>query len=212
MHAFHNYRKLHKLLGLAKRLVHGIVSQLDTQERGRVGRHGTSQRRAEAREEGLVAAAGVQLPDDAAQRHVALGRLQARLDRVDGEDGDPHGDTGRTTGGDDGAEAQLARGPAGDGVLGAEAALDVLVGGKVAGGAGAVAGERGDAAAEDAAHAALLVELADDVDAAVVLGLLARRERFLALDLKDDLDALKGRRDGGHGNGGEKTGGGHLGD
>lgn len=188
------------------------MSQLDTQEGGGVGRDGTGQGRTEAGEEGLEAAAAVELADDTTKSDVALGGLEARLDGVDGEDGNPHGNTGSTTGGDDGADAEVAGGLAGDGVLGAEGALDVLVGGKVGGGAGAVAGEGGDAAAEDGADAALLVELADDVEAAVVFGLLAGAEGLLALDLEDDLDALKGGGDGGHGDGGEETGGGDLAD
>lgn len=195
---------------LVKGLPHRLVSQLHAQEGGSIGRHSTSQGRAEAREERLEAAPAVQLADDAAERDVALGRLQARLDGVDGEDGDPHGDAGGGTGAGDGRQAQLARGLAGDGVLGAQRALDVLVGGEVGGGPGPVAGQGGRAAAENAAHAALAVELADDVEAAVVLGLLAGRELLLALDLEDDLDALKGRGDGRHGYGGQEAGRGDL--
>lgn len=197
-------------LPLVKRLVHGLVGQLDTQESRRVGGHGTGEGGTEAGEEGSVTALAVEATDDAADGDVALGGLEAGLDGVDGEDGDPHGDTGGGAGAGDGHEAELAAGLAGLGVDGGHAALDVLVGGEVGGGAGPVAGEGGDAAAEDAAHAALLVQLADDVDAAVVLGLLAGRERLLALHLEDDLDALKGRGDGRHGDGGEEARGGDL--
>ena len=52
---------------------------------------------------------------------------------------------------------------------------------------------------------AALVEMAHDVQAAAVLGLLARRERLLALDLQQHLDALKGRRDERHGDGAEES-------
>ena len=57
-----------------------------------------------------------------------------------------------------------------------------------------------------------MVELADDVEAAAVFWLLAGFERLLALDLEDDFDALKGGGDCGHGDGGEETCCGDLGD
>lgn len=187
------------------------MSQLDTQEGGGVGRHGTRQRRADTGEEGLETTLAVQLLDDSANGHARLrARLQTALDGVDGEDGDPHGHTSTSTGNGNGRQTQLAVGLAGDGVLGGKLLLDVLVGGKVGGGTGAVASEGGNAATEDGADAALLVEVANDVNGAVVLGLLAGLEDLLALDLEDDLDALKGGGNGSHGNGGQETGGGDL--
>lgn len=199
------------LLNRTESLVHGLVSQLDTQEGGGVGGHGSAQSRTEAREEGLDTSLSVELADDASQRDVALGGLQTRLDGIDGEDGNPHGNTGSTTCSHDGGNAQLARGVA-VGVLGAELGLDDLVRGKVTGGSGTITGERGEGAAEDGADAALLVELADDVAGAAVLGLLAGRELLLALDLQNNLDALEGGRDGRHGDGREEAGGRGLGD
>lgn len=188
------------------------MSEFDAQEGRSIGGHGSRQGRAEAREEGLETSLAVELTNDAANRDVALGGLQARLDRVHGEDGDPHGDTSSGAGGSHGGQTQLARWLPRDGILGAELALDVLVGGKVGGGAGPVAGEGGGAAAEDAADAAFAVELADDVEAAAVLGLLAGGELLLALNLEDDLDALKGGGDHGHGDGGEEARGRDLAD
>lgn len=177
------------------------MRELHAEEGRGVGGHRPRQRGTETREEGLEAALAVELPDDAAQGDVALRGLQTGLDSVDGEDGDPHGDAGGGTGARHGGQAELAGGLA-LGVLGAHLALDVLVGGEVGGAAGTVPGEGGDAAAEDAADAALAVELADDVEAAVVLWLLAGSELLLALHLEDDLDALEGGGDGGHGDGG----------
>lgn len=198
-------------VSLVEHLVHGLVSQLDTQEGGSVSGHGTRQRRADTREEGLEAALAVQLLDDSANGHAGLGaRLQTALDGINGENGDPHSHTGTSTSNGNGRQTQLAVGLASDGVLGGELLFDVLVGGKVGGGAGTVAGKGGNAAAEDGADTALFVEVADDIDGAVVLGLLARLEDLLALDLEDDLDALKGGGDGGHGNGGQETGSGDL--
>lgn len=197
---------------LPKRFVHELVCQLHAQEGSRVGGHGPRQRGPEAREEGLESPLAVQLADDPADGHVPLCRLQARLDRVDGEDGYPHGHARGGARARHGRQAQLARGPPRGRVLGAEAALDELVGGEVGGGPGTVAGEGGGAAAEDAAEPALAVELADDVEPARVLGLLAGRELLLVLDLKDDLDALEGGGDGRHGDGGEEAGGGDLAD
>lgn len=189
----------------SKRLVHKVVSQLDTQESSSIGRHSSSQSRAKAGEESFNATLSVEFANDTTQRDVALGSLQTRLDGINREDGNPHGDASTTTSGNDGGDAQLA-GLASDGVLGGEGALDVFVGSKVTGGTGAVTSQRGDGAAEDAADSAFLVQLADDVDAAVVLWLLAGRELFLALDLQDDLDAFKGGRDCRHGDRAEESG------
>lgn len=186
------------------------MSQLDTQKRSSIGWNSTSQRRSETREEGLVATLSVELTNNTTQRDVALGSLQTRLDSIDREDGDPHGYTGSSSGAGNCGEAQLASGLSSNGILGAQFALDVLVGGEVGGGAGTVTGQSGNAAAEDAAQTALAVQAAGDVEAAAVLGLLAGGEGLLALDLEDDLDALKGGGDGGHGDGGEETGGGDL--
>lgn len=186
------------------------MRQLDAQEGGGVGGDGPRQGRAEAGKEGPDAALGVQLADDAADGDVALGGLQARLDGVDGEDGDPHGDSGGGTGAGDGGQAELAAGLAGGRVDGGQAALDVLVGGEVCGAPGPVAGQGCGAAAEDGAHAALAVQLAHDVQAAVVARLLARGEA-LVLDLQDDLYALEGGGDGGHRDGGEEARGRDLG-
>lgn len=186
------------------------MRQLDAQECSSVCRHRASERRSKAWEKGLVAALAVQLADDASDGDVALGGLQTRFDGIDWEDGNPHGHAGTGTGAGNGRQAQLAGGLAGLGVRRAQLALDDLVGGEVGGASGAVAGEGGGAAAEDGAQAALAVELAHDVEAAVVFGLLAGRELLLALDLEDDLDALKGGGDGGRGDGGEEAGGGEL--
>lgn len=192
---------------LVEELVHGLVSQLNTKEGGGVGGHGTGQGGTEAGEEGLVTSLAVQLPDDTAERDVALSRLQAGFDCVDGEDGDPHGNTSSGTGAGDGCETQLAAGLSGVGVDGSELALDVLVRGEVGGRTRTVTGEGGGTTTEDTAHASLAVQLLDDVEAAAVLGLLAGGELLLALDLEDDLDALKGGRDGRHGDGREEAGG-----
>ena len=197
---------------LVKGLVHSLVSQLDAQESSSVSRHSSSQRRRKAREESLVTASPIKLLNDATNRHVAFGSLQPALDGIDGEHRDPHGHTSARTSNRDGAQAKLAAGLAGYGVLGRQRLLDVLVRGEVGGGTWAVARQCGDGAAEDGAHAAFLVQLAHDVHAARVLGLFAGRELLLALDLQDHLDALKGGGDGGHGDGGEEAGGGDLGD
>lgn len=97
-------------------------------------------------------------------------------------------------------------------VRGRHLAFDVLVRGEVGGGARPVAGEGHGAAAEDAADAAVGVELAHDVEAAGVAGLFAGGELFLALDLEEDFDALEGGGDESHGDGGEESGRGDLAD
>ncbi|ROW04447.1 hypothetical protein VMCG_05012 [Cytospora schulzeri] len=183
-----------------------------TGEAEMVGREVRGDRGPESREEGPDPTPPVHLPDDAPDGDVpALGRLQPRLDRVDGEHGDPHGDARGGAGTRHGREAELAAGPARVRVQGRQPPLDVLVGGEVGGAAGAVPGEGGGRAAEDGAGAALGVQLADDVEPARVPGLLAGLE-LLVLDLEDDLDALEGGGDGGHGDGGEEAGGGDLAD
>lgn len=188
------------------------MRQLHSQKGCRVGRHGSGQRRAKAREERAEPALAVHLANDTAHSHIAaLGRLQPRLDRVDGKHGDPHGHASRRPGARHCRQAKLARGFSGGRVHGGEFPLDVLVRGEVGGRAGPVAGQGGSGAAEDGANAAFAVELADDIDTARVAGLLAWLE-LLVLDLEDDFDALEGGGDGGHGDSGEETGGGDLGD
>ncbi|KAI6759756.1 hypothetical protein HG530_010436 [Fusarium avenaceum] len=165
------------------------MSQLNTKESSGIGGHGTSKSGTETWEEGLDTA------------------LAAGLDGVDGEDGDPHGDSGSCSGACNSCETELAAGLSSDRINRRHLALDVLVGGEIGSGTRSVTGEGSGAAAEDTADSTLLVQLADNVDAAVVLGLLARGKLLLALDLQDDLDALEGGGDGRHGNGGDETGG-----
>lgn len=186
------------------------MCQLHAQECCCVGGNSTSERRTEAREEGLVTALAVELADDASDGDVTLGGLEARLDSIDRENGNPHGNTGTSTGASHGRQAQLAGRLSSDGILGAQTLLDNLVSGKVRSASGPVTSKGRNAATEDGANAALAVELAHDVQAAAVLWLLAGRELLLALDLQDDLDALEGGGDGRHGDGGEEAGGGEL--
>src|SRR2546421_2189448 len=68
-----------KYARLCQQLIHGVVSQLDAQERGRIGRHGSGERRAKAREEGLQAAA---LVDTADRSEEHTSELQSRSDLV----------------------------------------------------------------------------------------------------------------------------------
>ena len=190
-------------------LVHGLVRQLHAQEGCRVRRHGTRQGRANTGEEGLEAAGGMDALDRAADRGAALGRLQTRLDGVDRENGDPHSNTGGTTSSHNSRQRKRAR-ETGLRVLGRQFPLHNLVCSEVGGGAGAVAGEGHGRATEDGANAALLVQLADDVNTARVLGLLAGSELLLALDLEEHLHALERGSDERHGDGGEETGGRNL--
>ena len=188
------------------------MRQLDTQESSSISRHRSRQRGRKAREEGLVTARPVKLLHHTTNRDVALRSLQPALDGIDREHGDPHSHTGTGTRNGNRAQAKLAASLAGNGILGRQRLLDVLVRGEVGGGTGTVARERGDGATEDGTDTALAVKLAHDVHAARVLGLFAGGKLLLALDLQDHLDALKGRGDGRHGDGGEEAGGGDLGD
>lgn len=151
---------------LVEHLVHSLVRQLDAQECCRVGGHGSCQRRAEAGEERAQTALAVYLTNDTANRHIALRRLQPRLDRVDGENRDPHGHTGGGASTRNGRQAELTRGFARSRVHGGQFPLDILVRGKVGRGAGAIAGQGGGGSAEDGAQATLTVERADDIDTA----------------------------------------------
>lgn len=192
----------------AKNLRHRLLRQFDAQESRRIRWHGSGQRWAQTREERLEPATRMDLPDGARNRRIALRALQPALDRINWEDGDPHSHTSRTTGGHDGRQTQLAG--CAIRVLGGQAALDDLVGGEVGGAARSVAGKGHGGAAEDGADAALFVELANDVEAAAVLWLLAGRELLLTLDLEEHLDTLEGRGNERHGDGGEEAGGGGL--
>jgi hypothetical protein len=60
------------LYPLTESLVHGLVSQLDTEESSGIGGHGTSKGGTETREEGLDAALAVQLANNAADSDVTL--------------------------------------------------------------------------------------------------------------------------------------------
>jgi hypothetical protein len=168
------------------------VSQLDTEESSSVGGHSTSKGRTKSREECLDTTLSVEFTNDATNGDVALRGLQTRLDRIDGEDRYPHGNSSGSSSACDSTETELAAGLSSEGINRCHLSLDVLVGGKVGSRTGAVTGESSSAAAEDAADTALLVELADDVNASVILGLLAGSKLLLTLDLEDDLDALEG--------------------
>lgn len=185
------------------------MRQLHAQERSGIRGHGSRKRGSEPGEEGLHTAATIQLTHDGPDTHVPLGRLQPTLDRVDGEDGDPHGHARGATCTRNSEQTQVALGFSGGRVAGRQAPLDILVGREVRRAAGSVSREGGHAPAEDGADPALGVELAHDVDAAFVFRLLARLET-LALDLQDDFHALKGGGDGRHGDRAEESGGGDL--
>lgn len=174
-----------------------------------VGGNSSGQSRAKPREEGLETTAGVDAADSSANCGLAGGALQARLDGVDGENGNPHGNTSRTTGGQDSGHGELAGGVAVR-ILGCQGALDIFVSSEVGGRAGTITGQGHCASTEDTADATLLVQLPNHVQSTGVLGLLSRRRRVLALDLQEHLDSLKRSCDQGHGDGGEETGGGDL--
>lgn len=82
---------------LVKELLHALVCQFNAEESGGIGRHCTSKSWTESREEGLETAASVNRADNATYGRLARCTLQARLDSVNGEDRNPHGDTGSTT-------------------------------------------------------------------------------------------------------------------
>lgn len=177
----------------------------DDLQSGSVGRNSTSQGRTKPGEECLHTTAGVDRADRTADGRTARSTLHARLDGVDGEDGDPHGDTSSTTSRQDGGHRELP-GDVAVLILGGEGALDVLVGGEVGGRSGTIPSERHGATPEDTADSTLLVQLADDIHSTGVLGLLAGWGWVLTLDLEQHLDTLERRRDQGHGDGGEETG------
>lgn len=186
------------------------MRQFDAQERRGVGRDGPRERGSEAGEKGLDTTTSIELSDDGADGNISLGSLEARLDGIDREDGDPHGDTSGATGAGDGHETQLALWFPRGRITGGESALDVLIGGEIGGTPRTITGECGGRAAKDRPQAALGIKLADDVDSALVFRLLAWLET-LALDLQYDLDPLEGRRDGCHGDRAEETRRGDLG-
>lgn len=180
------------------------MGHLDPQKRRRIRGDRPRERGPETGKESPIPAFGPELPHHTTNTRVGAlgGGLQPALDGIDGEDGDPHGDAGGASRDGDGAEAQLALRLPRRGVDGRQAALHVLVGGEVGGGAGGVAGEGGGGPAEHGRDAALAVELARHVDAAAVLGLFSRLQ-VLRLRLQDHLDPLEGRRDQRHGEGAE---------
>ena len=114
----------------------------------------------------------------------------------------PHGHTGQPAGDDHRAKAQIA----GCVPLGRQLLLRDFVRGEVGCAPGTVPGEGGKRSAEDAAHAAFLVQLGHDVqDAGVLLPSGA-----LALHLEEHFRALDRGGDERGGNGGEEARGGYL--
>lgn len=194
-----------------KHLPHRLMGQLYTSKRRRIRRDCTSHSGPDTREESLQATTRMDALDGAADRWPTLRTLQPGFDGVDGENGDPHGDTRSTTGDHDGRHAQRA-GLSCRGVFGREFPLDNLVGCKVKGRTGPVTRECHGRATEHGANAALLVQLPYDVDAARVLWLLARCALLLALNLQEHLDTLERGGDDGLRDGAEESGGRDLSD
>lgn len=193
---------------LPQHLIQRLMRQLHAQERRRIRRHRPRHRRRNAREKRTQTASAVKLPDRTADSRVSLRALQAALDRVDRENGDPHRHARRAASSHDGRDAQLAG--LAVRVLGRESALDRLVRCEIGRGAGPVARQRHHRPAVDGANAAFLVQLADHVHAAGVFGLLAGCEGLLPLDLEEHFYALEGCGDERHRDGGEEACGAHL--
>lgn len=150
-------------------------------------------------------------PDGPPDGRAALCALQPALNGIDRENGDPHGNTRGTARHHDGRQRELP-GFTRHGILWCELPLHDFVRSEVTRGAWPVTGKRHGRPTEHGAHAAFLVQLTHDVDAARVFGLLAGGELLLALDLKQDFDALEGSGDERHGDSAEEAGGRDLGD
>jgi hypothetical protein len=176
-----------------KHFIPGLISQFQADKSSCICRKTPQHSGANAGKETLYPAGGINLPNDLGDGDLLGGALQPALDGVDGEHEHPHGDAGGAAGETDGGEAELA-------VVGGEPTLQELIGGKVDGGARAVAGQRRAGATEYVRHAALTVQLADHVER----GGVARRARSLPLQLELDLYALEGCRDERHRDGGEE--------
>jgi len=174
-----------------------------------VGRHSSSQSRSESWEESLQSTVTVHRPDGTSNGRSAFSTLHPRLDGINREHRNPHGDTGGTTSSQHSRHGQFARDvpPL---ILRSQAAFDVFVGGKVRGGSGTVTRQGHGTTTENTAQTTLLVQLFNDVQSAGVFRLLAGWRRVLALDLEENLDTLEGGGDQGHGDRGEETGGGDL--
>jgi hypothetical protein len=175
------------------------MGQLDAQESRSVGRHSSSQGRAKARKESLDTSSPIDFSNDTSYGGFPLCALQPRLDSVDGEDGDPHGHSSGSTSTRHSAETELT-------AFRSHLPLDILVGGKVGGAAGAVSRQSGHRAPKDAADSAFFVQLPDNIDAPGVAGFLAGEERLLSLDLEEHFDSFEGCGDQRHGDGGEEAG------
>lgn len=185
------------------------MRQLDPQKSRRIRWHRPRHRGPHPRKKSPQTPTRIQPPDRPANRRSPLRALQAALDGIDGEDGDPHGHARGAARRHHGRQTQLPA-PVAVGVDGRHRALDVFVRREVRGRAGPVARERHGRAAEHAADAAFFVQLAHDVEATGVAGLFAGGELLLALDLEEHFDAFEGGGDEGHGDGGEEAGAGDL--
>jgi hypothetical protein len=187
------------------------MRQFDPQKRRRIRRHRPRHRRRKPWEKRPQPPISIQAPHRPPDRRPPLRALQPALDRIHRKHRDPHRHARARPRHRNRTQTQLPlRLPLR--VLRRHPPLRVFISREIRRGAGPVARERHGRAAENAADAAVLVELADDVDATGVAGFLAGGERLLALDLEEDFDALEGGGDEGHGDGGEEAGGGDLGD
>jgi len=197
---------------LIKHPRHRLLSQLHPQESRRIGRHRPRHCGREPRKERLDPPPRPQLPARPRYRRIPRRTLQPALNRIHRKHGNPHGHPRRRPRRHDGRKAQLPRRLPRDTIHRRHPPLYRLVRREIRRRPGPVARQRHGATAKDAAHAALPVELADDVEAAGVFGLFAGFELLLALDLQQHFYALEGGGDEGLGNGGEEAGGGDLGD
>src|ERR1700712_4451234 len=123
-------RYVHALSNLIEKLLHALVRQLHTKERGSVGRHCASKSRSESREEGLEATATIDRTDGTTDGGLTRRTLQTRLDSINREDRDPHSNTGGTTSSHNSRQGQLA-GNIAIGILRGQRPLDVLISSEV---------------------------------------------------------------------------------
>lgn len=178
---------------------------------GRVRRHRSCQSRSESREKRLEPSVAVYRANRSANCRSSIRTLHPRLHRIDWEHGNPHGNAGRTACGQNRCQRQVAS-DVPVGVLGRQAALDVLICGKVRRRARAVSSQCHGTATEHTANSTFLIQLPHDVQTTRVLGLLTGRGRILALNLQQHFHSLEWGRDQRHWDCRKGAGGGDLGD
>lgn len=144
-----------KSLGRWRKLLKEVLSNLHTNEGGSVGWERSGQSWTHTWEEGLDTTLAVDLLGGSSDRNVDVGRLLGRLDGVNWENTEPHGNTSKTTGNRNGTQRQVL-------TWSGQLLLQDLVGSKVKSRTWTVSGQSSSGTLENGSDTTGLVHLSND--------------------------------------------------